>query len=50
MKVYSMVKDLIEGNTLSKSVSHTSLVLILKKNIIEGFIDLSPVNRRNFIN
>lgn len=48
--VYRIVKEFFEGNTSLKSVTHTSLVLILKKKIVEGFSDRRPISLSNFIN
>lgn len=39
-----------EGNTLPKSISHTNLVLIPRKDLVETFPDLIPISLSNFIN
>ncbi|XP_059290999.1 uncharacterized protein LOC132044521 [Lycium ferocissimum] len=39
-----------EGQTLPKSVTHTNLVLLPKKEIINTFSDLRPISLSNFIN
>lgn len=36
--------------TLLKSVTHTSLILIPKKEVIESFSDLRPISLSSFIN
>lgn len=48
--VYSMVKAFFRGNTFPKSITHTNLVLIPKKAVVENFKDLRPISLSNFIN
>ncbi|XP_060182761.1 uncharacterized protein LOC132612660 [Lycium barbarum] len=48
--VYNLVKAFFDGQTLPKSVTHTNLVLLPKKNNIETFADMRPINLSNFIN
>ncbi|XP_060212008.1 uncharacterized protein LOC132639585 [Lycium barbarum] len=48
--VYNLVKAFFDGQTLPKSVIHTHLVLIPKKNNIETFADMRPISLSNFIN
>ncbi|XP_060200359.1 uncharacterized protein LOC132628609 [Lycium barbarum] len=47
--VYSVVKAFFEGQTLPKSITHTNLVLLPKKNIVEAFSDMRPISLSNFI-
>ncbi|XP_059302272.1 uncharacterized protein LOC132054245 [Lycium ferocissimum] len=44
------VKVLFEGQTLPKSITHTNLVLLPKKNEVERFSDMRPIRLSNFIN
>ncbi|XP_060202298.1 uncharacterized protein LOC132630740 [Lycium barbarum] len=48
--VYNVVKAFFDGQTLPKSVTHTNLVLLPKKEIINNFSDLRPIGLSNFIN
>ncbi|XP_060170719.1 uncharacterized protein LOC132601661 [Lycium barbarum] len=48
--VFSVVKAFFEGPTLPKSITHTNLVLLPKKNVVEAFYDMRPISLRNFIN
>ncbi|XP_060183224.1 uncharacterized protein LOC132613196 [Lycium barbarum] len=48
--VYSVVKAFFEGQTLPKSITHTNLVLLPKKNIVEAFSDMRHISLSNFIN
>ncbi|XP_060182380.1 uncharacterized protein LOC132612050 [Lycium barbarum] len=48
--VYSVVKAFFEGQTLPKSITHTHLVLLPKKNVVETFSDMRPISLSNFIN
>ncbi|XP_060210656.1 uncharacterized protein LOC132637608 [Lycium barbarum] len=48
--VFSVVKDFFEGQTLPKSITHTNLVLLPKKNVVEAFSDMRPISLSNFIN
>ncbi|XP_060211890.1 uncharacterized protein LOC132639465 [Lycium barbarum] len=48
--VYNLVKAFFDGQTLTKSVTHTNLVLLPKKNNIETFADMRPISLSNFIN
>ncbi|XP_059290814.1 uncharacterized protein LOC132044342 [Lycium ferocissimum] len=48
--VYNVIKSFYEGQTLPKSVTHTNLVLLPKKAIINSFSDLRPISLNNFIN
>ncbi|XP_060212032.1 uncharacterized protein LOC132639607 [Lycium barbarum] len=47
---YNLAKAFFDGQTLPKSVTHTNLVLIPKKNNIETFADMRPISLSNFIN
>ncbi|XP_059315388.1 uncharacterized protein LOC132065996 [Lycium ferocissimum] len=48
--VFSVVKAFFEGQTLPKSITHTNLVLLPKKNVVESFSDMRPISLSNFIN
>ncbi|XP_060190609.1 uncharacterized protein LOC132619859 [Lycium barbarum] len=48
--VYCVVKAFFEGQTLPKSITHTNLVLLPKKNVVEAFSDMRPISLSNFIN
>ncbi|XP_060202575.1 uncharacterized protein LOC132630997 [Lycium barbarum] len=48
--VYILVKASFDSQTLPKSVTHTNLVLLPKKNNIETFADMRPISLSNFIN
>ncbi|XP_059306421.1 uncharacterized protein LOC132057846 [Lycium ferocissimum] len=48
--VFSVVKAFFDGQTLPKSITHTNLVLLPKKNVVEPFSDMRPISLRNFIN
>lgn len=37
-------------NALPKSITHTNLVLLPKKDIIQYFLDMGPINLSNFLN
>ena len=44
-----MVQDFSQGNSLPKSITHSNLVLIPKKEIIQYFLNLRPVILSNFL-
>ncbi|XP_059284804.1 uncharacterized protein LOC132038098 [Lycium ferocissimum] len=48
--VHKVVKAYFEGHTLPKSITHTNLVLLPKKNEVETFSDMRPISLSNFIN
>ncbi|XP_059280947.1 uncharacterized protein LOC132034569 [Lycium ferocissimum] len=48
--VFHVVKVFFEGQTLPKSITHTNLVLLPKKNEVESFSDMRPISLSNFIN
>lgn len=48
--VFRVVKAYFGGDTLPKLFTHTNLVLIPKKSIIQSFSDLKPIYLSNFIN
>ncbi|XP_059310107.1 uncharacterized protein LOC132061280 [Lycium ferocissimum] len=48
--VFNVVKAFFEGHTLPKSITHTNLVLLPKKNVVESFSDMRPISLSNFIN
>ncbi|XP_060177905.1 uncharacterized protein LOC132607846 [Lycium barbarum] len=48
--VCSVVKAFFEGQTLPKSITHTHLVLLPKKNVVDTFSDMRPISLSNFIN
>ncbi|XP_059287623.1 uncharacterized protein LOC132040947 [Lycium ferocissimum] len=49
-EVYNVVKAFFDGQTLPKSITHTNLVLLPKKNNIETFGDMGSIRLSNFIN
>lgn len=48
--ILTMVHDFFQGNSLPKSITHTNLVLLPKKENLQSFSDLRPINLSNFIN
>lgn len=48
--VHNVVVAFFARDTLPKSVTHTNLVLIPKKDVINSFSDLRPISLSNFIN
>ncbi|XP_060170729.1 uncharacterized protein LOC132601672 [Lycium barbarum] len=48
--VFMLVKAFYEGHTLPKSITHTNLVLLPKKPLVQSFADLRPISLSNFIN
>ncbi|XP_060181404.1 uncharacterized protein LOC132611010 [Lycium barbarum] len=48
--VYGVVKAFFEGHSLPKSITHTNLVLLPKKTVVEAFSDMRPISLSNFIN
>ncbi|XP_060170771.1 uncharacterized protein LOC132601723 [Lycium barbarum] len=48
--VFNTVKVFFEGQTLPKSITHTNLVLLPKKNEVESYSDMRPISLSNFIN
>ncbi|XP_060182374.1 uncharacterized protein LOC132612044 [Lycium barbarum] len=48
--VLNVVKAFWEGHTLPKSITHTNLVLLPKKNDVETLSDMRPIILNNFIN
>lgn len=48
--IVDIVQSFFQGNTLPKSITHTNLVLLPKKEIIQTFSDLRPISLSNFIN
>ncbi|XP_060211843.1 uncharacterized protein LOC132639414 [Lycium barbarum] len=48
--VYSVGEAFFEGQTLPKSITHTNLDLLPKKNVVEAFSDMRPISLSNFIN
>ncbi|XP_060183463.1 uncharacterized protein LOC132613456 [Lycium barbarum] len=50
LDVYKMVVAFFQGHTLPKSVTHTNLVLLPKKELIQSYSDLRPISLSNFIN
>ncbi|XP_059310998.1 uncharacterized protein LOC132062440 [Lycium ferocissimum] len=50
MDVYKVVKAFYKGHTLPKSVTHTNLVLLPKKEVVQQFTDLRHMRLSNFIN
>ncbi|XP_059295493.1 uncharacterized protein LOC132048825 [Lycium ferocissimum] len=47
--VFNVVKAFFEGHTLHKSINHTKLVLLPKKNVVESFSNMRPIGLSNFI-
>lgn len=45
-----MMWDFFISNTLPKSITHTNLVLIPKKNNVQSFSNLRLINLSNFVN
>ncbi|WMV32127.1 hypothetical protein MTR67_025512 [Solanum verrucosum] len=43
-------ENIKKGNTLPKSITHTNLVLLPKKENVQDFTDLRPISLSNFIN
>ncbi|XP_059295557.1 uncharacterized protein LOC132048893 [Lycium ferocissimum] len=48
--VLNMVKAFHEGHTLPKSITHTNLVLLPKKQDVQTYADIRPMSLSNFIN
>lgn len=48
--VLSVVKAYFAGDSLTKSFTHTNVVLILKNNVVQTFADLRLISLCNFIN
>lgn len=48
--VFKVVKAFCEGKTLPKSITHTNLILIPKKENIQTFADMRPISLSNFLN
>lgn len=48
--VVRMVHDFFAGNSFPKSITHTNLVLLPKKNNIQTFSDMGPITLSNFVN
>lgn len=47
---YRLVVSFFARNSLSKSITHSNLVLILKKDNVQSFSDLRPISLSNFVN
>lgn len=45
-----MVHAFFAGTSLPKSVTHTNLILILKKDNVQSFSDMRPISLSNFVN
>ncbi|XP_059306393.1 uncharacterized protein LOC132057808 [Lycium ferocissimum] len=50
LDVYKMVVAFFQGHTLPKPVTHTNLVLLPKKELVQSYSDLRPIILSNFIN
>lgn len=50
LDIVQIVHAFFEGHSLPKSITHTNLVLIPKKDIIQSFSDLRPISLSNFLN
>lgn len=48
--IIGMVREFFAGNTLPKSITHTNLVLIPKKDNVQSFLDMRPISLSNFVN
>ncbi|XP_060170627.1 uncharacterized protein LOC132601563 [Lycium barbarum] len=48
--VLNVVKAFYEGHTLPKSITHTNLVLLSKKQDVQTYADMRPIRLSNFIN
>lgn len=48
--VHAVVLTFFDGDELPKSITHSNLVLIPKKQTVETFSDMRPVSLSNFIN
>ncbi|XP_059292598.1 uncharacterized protein LOC132046072 [Lycium ferocissimum] len=48
--VIRMVLAFFQGATLPKSITHTNVVLIPKKEMVQSYSDLRPISLSNFIN
>ncbi|XP_059288608.1 uncharacterized protein LOC132041955 [Lycium ferocissimum] len=48
--VFKMVIAFFEGHTLPKSITHTNMILLPKKEMVNTYSDLSPIRMSNFIN
>ncbi|XP_059281156.1 uncharacterized protein LOC132034819 [Lycium ferocissimum] len=48
--VYHTILSFFDGASLPKSITHTNLVLIPKKQTVQSFSDLRPISVSNFIN
>lgn len=48
--IIEVIHDFFGGSTLPKSIFHTNLVLIPKKDVIQEFYDLRPISLSNFLN
>ncbi|XP_059284744.1 uncharacterized protein LOC132038037 [Lycium ferocissimum] len=48
--VLNVVKAFYEGHTLPKSITHTNLVLLPKKQDVHTYADMRPISLSNFIN
>lgn len=48
--VFNMVNALFEGVTLPNLITHTNLVLLPKKDVVQSFSDMRPISLSNFLN
>lgn len=48
--VCKVVAGFFDGHTLPKSITHTSLVLLPKKEIVQTFSAMRPISLSNFLN
>lgn len=48
--VYNMVRAFFSGEEFPRFVTHTNLVLLLKKLMVNTFSDLRPIKLSNFVN
>ncbi|XP_059288801.1 uncharacterized protein LOC132042210 [Lycium ferocissimum] len=50
LDVYKMVVAFFQGHTLPKAVTHTNLVLLTKKELVQSYSDLRLISLSNFTN
>lgn len=49
-RYYKHGEDFLKSNTLPKSIIHTNVLLIPKKDLVESFTDLIPSSLNNYMN
>ncbi|KAG5626762.1 hypothetical protein H5410_011980 [Solanum commersonii] len=48
--IIKVVHAFYQGSTLPKSITHTNLALLPKKDVVQSFSDLRPISLSNFLN